>query len=287
MKITVYGMTMVGRVLAAVLAAKGHTVRRVDFTFPTVDEPGLSDLEFTWRTRGTLGDISTDKRLISDADVVWVGYDIPVDSDGFADVDYIKARVAEIYGYLRPGQLVLISSQVPVGTTAEIAADFCASSEHGKEVQWGYVAENMRVGKAVVYLTHPDRWVIGLRHGAGHDLAYEALVDFNCPMHFMEIESAELVKNATNAWLAMNITFANEIARVAHLKQADAGEVWLGLKTDDRMKGAPLRPGEPYSPEHLGRDIAYLNRISREHEQPLSVINAVPVSNYLHRDSVI
>jgi UDPglucose 6-dehydrogenase len=101
-------------------------------------------------------------QAVSGAEVVWVTYDTPVDDEDQADVAFVVARVARLFPYLTSGTLVLISSQIPVGTTRHLEQAY-AVAYPAQPVTFAYAPENLRLGRAIRTFTHPERVVVGIR----------------------------------------------------------------------------------------------------------------------------
>ena len=137
---------------------------------------------------------------LSGAEVVWVAYDTPVDENDLADVEFVLARITKVFVHLAPGTLLLISSQLPVGTTRRLEkalAEVCPN----KPISLAYSPENLRLGKAIEVFTNPDRVVVGLRlDNPGSTVDREriaALLEpFTSRIEWMTVESAEMSKHA-------------------------------------------------------------------------------------------
>ncbi len=239
MKVCVLGLWHLGTVTAACLASGGHHVTGLDFDEtvitnlkkgqPPLFEPGLEDLVKKGIQSGTL-DFSTDPaQAVSEAKVIWVAYDTPVDDDDNADVNYVIERVGKLFPHLKSGQEVLISSQLPVGTSAHLEKLF-AKARPNLQVSFSYSPENLRLGKAISVFTQPDRVVIGTRSENSRKIFSELLSPFTDHIEWMSVESAEMTKHALNAFLATSVTFINEIASICEQVGADAKEVERGLK---------------------------------------------------------
>jgi len=244
MNVCVLGLWHLGTVTASCLASGGHRVTGLDFNEsviadlrngnPPLFEPGLEDLVKKGIQEGAL-DFTTDPAQgPRDAQVIWVAYDTPVDDDDNADVDYVVECVSRLFPYLKPGQEVLISSQLPVGTSKRLEVLF-ARARPDAHVSFSYSPENLRLGKAISVFTQPDRVVIGLRSEKSRKVFTELLRPFTDHIEWMSVESAEMTKHALNAFLAASVTFINEIASVCEQVGADAKEVERGLKSESRI----------------------------------------------------
>ena len=178
MKVCVYGLWHLGTVTAACLASGGHevmgldpdagTVERLQTGRPPLFEPGLEDLVGQGLKQGTLEFTTDVRRAVAGAEILWVAFDTPVDDEDRADVEYVAQRVAEMFPHLSAGSLVLISSQLPVGTTRRFERAY-ASAFPATPVTFAYSPENLRLGKALAVFTNPDRVVAGVRSASDRD----------------------------------------------------------------------------------------------------------------------
>lgn len=300
MTVTVFGLWHLGAVTAACLAAAGHLVTGLDFDPGVVSglnagrspvfEPGLDDLLRAGLATGRLA-FTTDARAVSGADVVWVTYDTPVDEDDRADVEHVLERVRGVFPFLRDTTLVLISSQLPVGTTRHLEQEFAdyslghsASHDGSRNVMFAYSPENLRLGKAISAFTQPDRIVAGVSSPAARQRLATLLDPLTNRIEWMSIESAEMTKHALNAFLATSVTFINEIAALCEQVGADAAEVERGLKSEHRIgPGAYLAPGGAFAGGTLARDVVCLSEIGSARAVPTHLLRAVKESNDAHR----
>ena len=293
MKVCVLGLWHLGTVTAACLASGGHQVIGVDFDEsviadlrlgkPPLFEPGLEDLVKKGIHAGAL-DFSTDlAQAVCEAQVIWVAFDTPVDDDDKADVEYVIKCISRLFPHLKAGQELLISSQLPVGTSKHLEKLF-KKTRPDIQVSFSYSPENLRLGKAISVFTQPDRVVIGTRSDTSRKLFTELLSPFTDHIEWMSVESAEMTKHALNAFLATSVTFINEIATICEQVGADAKDVERGLKSESRIgPKAYLGPGGAFSGGTLARDIAFLSTIGQEHKLPLRLFPAIKASNDAHK----
>ncbi|HET7515174.1 MAG TPA: nucleotide sugar dehydrogenase [Gaiella sp.] len=285
MRICVAGLWHLGVVTAACVAAAGHRVVAFDEDAAVVaglsngvlpvDEPGLAELVAQGLADATLEFTDRREQALADAELVWIAYDTPVAEDDRADVEFVLARARAIVDASDPSAVILISSQLPVGTTRLL-------ERPGRTL--AYSPENLRLGDAVAAFTRPDRIVVGVRPQADRRRIEELLGAFSGRIEWMGVESAELVKHGINAFLAMSISFANELGGIAERVGADAAEVERGLKTEGRIgPRAYVRPGAAFAGGTLARDIDYLTRIGDREGVPTLLLAAVRASNDEHR----
>ena len=293
MNICVLGLWHLGTVTAACLASGGHNVIGLDFEpavaaslaagKPPLFEPGLEELVKAGLASGHLR-FTTDVAVAAgEADIVWVAYDTPVDNEDRANVDYVIGRAARLFSHLRDDAFVLLSSQVPVGTTRRLEQMF-ASESRGRTVGFAYSPENLRLGKAIDVFRQPDRVVVGVRSQADREKAAEVLRPFTERIEWMSVESAEMTKHALNAFLATSVTFINEIAVLCEQVGADATEVERGLKSEARIgPKAYLSPGAAFAGGTLARDIVFLSQLGEAHGVATPLLSSVKSSNDAHR----
>lgn len=268
MKIAVCGLWHLGSVIAGCLASVGHQVVGYDDSSaePRPSEPGLQELLRAVRFTADRAD------ALRGAEVVWIAWDTPVDEDDRADVDFVIARAESLFEFLEEGTLVVVSSQLPVGSVARLERR-CPRSVH-----FACAPENLRLGKAIEAFTHADRFVIGTRDHADRARLEAVLAPFGRPIEWMSVESAEMTKHALNAFLATSVAFINEIAVVCEQHGADARDVARALKSDPRIGlRAYLNPGAAFAGGTLARDVQFLAPRS-------PMMAAVKASNDRHRD---
>ena len=213
--------------------------------------------------------------------MAWVTFDTPVDEDDHADVDFVLDRVKSILPNLEPASVVLISSQLPAGSTHQLEA---ACSGLDKKVSFAYSPENLRLGKAIDVFTHPDRIVVGTRSDEDKEKIKALLAPITDKIEWMSVESAEMTKHALNAFLATSVVFINEIAALCEHVGADAKEVERGLKSEVRIgQNAYLGPGGAFAGGTLARDIAFLIDSGVRYQQPTFLFSAVKTSNDAHK----
>lgn len=294
MNVCVLGLWHLGTVTAACLASGGHLVAGLDFHADTVRklqsgqpplfEPGLEDLVKRGLAEKRLRFTTEAAEAVRGAQVVWVTYDTPVDDQDRADVEFVCERVRHVFPYLEAGTLMLISSQLPVGTTQRLELMYALQAAGpDRPVTFGYSPENLRLGKAIQSFTQPDRVVVGLRANADRARVAALLQPFTDRIEWMSVESAEMTKHALNAFLAASVTFINEIAALCEQVGADAREVERGLKTESRIgPRAYLGPGAAFAGGTLARDIAFLTDIAAERQVPLHLIPSVRAGNDEH-----
>ncbi|MEK7750657.1 MAG: nucleotide sugar dehydrogenase [Acidobacteriota bacterium] len=217
------------------------------------------------------------------AQVVWVTFDTPVREDDVADSDFVRLGLEALFPHIGDGTLVLVSSQVPVGFTAQAEAAFrnCCP---GRRASFAYSPENLRLGKALDGFRRPERIVVGVRNEGDRSRLTRLLSPFCQNLEWMGVESAEMTKHALNAFLATSVSFINELATLCEKVGADAKEVERGLKTESRIgPKAYLSPGSAFAGGTLARDVSALAQIGRHVGVPTHLLCAVSASNNAHK----
>jgi len=285
LRVCVAGLWHLGVVTAACAAAAGHRVVAYDEDASVVeglrngvlpvDEPGLAELVQQGLAAETLVLTNSMEEALEGADLVWIAYDTPVDEEDRADVAYVLERARALVAAAGPDAVILISSQLPVGTTRLL-------EEPARTL--AYSPENLRLGAAIAAFTEPERIVVGIRAAGDRARIEELLGAFSDRIEWMGVESAELVKHGVNAFLALSVTFANELAGIAERVGADAAEVERGLKTERRIGArAYLRPGGAFAGGTLARDVEYLTQIGEREGVATQLLGAVRASNEEHK----
>jgi len=287
--ITVFGLWHLGCVTAACCAQHYKTIgldldedriQQLSEGRAPLLEPGLDPLLQEGLDSGNLRFSCNPKEALHDTRVLWVTLDTPVDDDDHADVDWVVGQLRAILQFLSPGTVVLISSQVPVNTTQALEREFASSG-----LLFAYSPENLRLGKALEIFRNPDRIVVGTRHPETRQVLSGIMEKFSNNILWMSIESAEMTKHAINSFLALSVTFANELARLCEKTGANAHEVAQGLKSESRIGPmAYVSPGGAFAGGTLARDVQFLKTLGSLRQESLFVIPAILESNQYHKN---
>ncbi|MGC1181138.1 MAG: UDP-glucose/GDP-mannose dehydrogenase family protein [Methyloceanibacter sp.] len=292
MNISMIGAGYVGLVSAACFSEFGWTVTCVDKDASKIEqlrkgsvpiyEPRLDELLQRNLRMGRIDFATELAHSIGDADLVFLAVGTPMRrGDGHADLSFVFQAVEELAPHLNGFTVIATKSTVPVGTSREIErrlkalrpdADFALCSN----------PEFLREGSAIYDFMHPDRVLVGCddeRARALMERLYKPLTLRNAPVIFVSRESAELAKYAANAFLAMKISFINEIADLCEAAGADVQEVATAIGADGRIGGKFLHPGPGYGGSCFPKDVAALIRSAREARSPLSLIEQVQTVN--------
>jgi UDPglucose 6-dehydrogenase len=288
--IGVIGLWHLGCVTAACLADAGNHVIGVDpdpalvaglgAGNPPVSEPGLTAMLARNATRLQF---TCQPRALCDARRAWVTFDTPVDDEDNADVEWVLARAVELLTPLPADSLVVVSSQLPVGSIARLS-ERCAAQRGDAGLRFACVPENLRLGHALESFRAPDRIVAGARSERDRAELAELLAPFGSQVQWMRVESAEMTKHALNGFLATSVAFINEVAEICESVGADAQEVSRGLKSEQRIgPRAYLGPGDAFAGGTLARDIGFLRELARHRGLPAHVFAGVADGNSAHK----
>lgn len=293
MKICMIGAGYVGLVSAACFSDFGWTVNCVD-NDPSrlaalkagqspIYEPGLEALMERNVKAGRLVFTDDLKTSVANADVVFLAVGTPMRrGDGYADLSYVFSAVEETAQYLDGFTVITTKSTVPVGTSREIERRLKAKRPDA-DVAVCSNPEFLREGSAIQDFTHPDRVLVGTDDPRARDVMerlYKPLALRGSPVMFVERESAELAKYAANAFLALKISFINEIADVCEAVGADVQEVASAIGRDRRIGDKFLHPGPGYGGSCFPKDVSALVRTAREARAPVSIIEQVERVNH-------
>jgi len=296
MKICVQGLWHLGSVTAACLASVGHDISGLDSDSNTIKklamgkapifEPGLDELLQSGITNEKIKFFISPAEALVGVEVLWVTFDTPVDDEDLADVGYVLTQIKASLPFLAEGAMVLVSSQMPVGSIYKLEV-FAHQNLPTKKLSFAYSPENLRLGKALDVFLNPDRIVVGVRNEHSRHVLEKLLTPITNSLEWMSVESAEMTKHAINAFFAISVTFANEIAAICEFVGADAKEVERGLKTEARIgHKAYVSPGGPFAGGTLARDISFLCIESHLHQLNTPLLSAVRPSNNEHKNWV-
>ncbi|HCB75189.1 MAG TPA: UDP-glucose 6-dehydrogenase [Sphingomonas bacterium] len=292
MRIVMIGSGYVGLVSGACFADFGHDVVCVDKDAGKIDklkaggipiyEPGLDALVAKNVAAGRLSFTTDLAGPVGEAEVVFIGVGTPTRrGDGHADLSYVYGAAKEIAAALKRFTVVVTKSTVPVGTGDEVeriiretnpAAEFAVASN----------PEFLREGAAIEDFKRPDRIVVGIedeRARGPMEQVYRPLYLNKAPVLFTRRRTSELIKYAANAFLAMKITFINEVADLCEKVGADVQEVSRGIGLDNRIGGKFLHAGPGYGGSCFPKDTLALVKTAQDYDSPLRLIETTVAVN--------
>lgn len=297
MKLSVIGCGYLGAVHAAAMASLGHEVIGIDIDQSKIDalaagkapffEPGLPELLTENHSTGRLS-FSTDFSALADATVHFIGVGTPQLHGGKgADLQYVYAAVDSLLPFLKPGDLVVGKSTVPVGTAESLAA---IVGPTGAELAWN--PEFLREGFAVKDTIEPDRIVYGVRSQRAVDIlnqVYSTAIEANTPLVVTDYPTAELVKTAANAFLATKISFINAMAEIAEVTGADVTQLADAIGYDVRIGRKFLNAGVGFGGGCLPKDIRAFSARAEEigRGESIAFLKEVDAINLRRRERVV
>lgn len=300
MKLAVIGTGYVGLVTGTCFAETGNNVTCVDIDINkvnklkggqvTIFEPGLEKLFLRNQKEGRLHFTTSIEEAIENAQVIFLALPTPPGEDGSADLSYILSVAATLGKLLKPTEYKVIvdKSTVPVGTADKVKATILSNSDGNIEHAFDVVSnpEFLREGVAVDDFMKPDRVVIGTTSDKAikvmNDL-YAPFVRQGNPIIFMDESSAELTKYAANSFLAVKISFMNEIAHLCEKMGADVDMVRKGIGSDERIGKRFLFPGIGYGGSCFPKDVKALAKSSKDLEYDFKILKAVMDVNEIQK----
>ena len=272
-----------------VIAADGdvHKIERLKLGKAPLFEPGLDDLiqrGLLQRRLTFTNDVADAVRGIRD---VWLMFDSPVNERDESDLTEIFATIKEIAPNLEPDTAILVSAQVPIGTCEEIAAVIrvCRPSLNFGIV---YMPENLRLGQAIERFKKPPLPVIGSDDAAALDRVERLLKPFGENWERVSLRTAEMTKHALNGFLAMSITFGNELGNLCDELGADGHRLAEVLRLEPRIgSSAMLFPGLGFSGGTLARDLQTLRGLGDQFGVDTPMLDGVQASNQAQNNMVV
>ncbi len=288
MKIAMIGTGYVGLVSGVCLSDFGHEVVCVDNNPDKLSllrsgktpifEPGLDSLMARNTAAGRLSFTDDLKEATTGADAVFIAVGTPSRrGDGHADLSFVFGAVRDVARALSHPTVIVTKSTVPVGTNQKVAEIL---AEERPDLTCDVVSnpEFLREGAAIDDFMHPDRVVVGVNsaHGAAVMAEiYRPLSLRDYPVLTTDLETAEMIKYAANAFLATKVTFINEIAMLCEKTGADVKEVAMGMGFDSRIGPKFLQAGPGYGGSCFPKDTKALARIGQDNATPLQIVETV------------
>jgi len=292
MQITMIGTGYVGLVSGACFADFGHRVTCVDKDAGKIErlhqnimpiyEPGLDALVADNVAAGRLTFTTDTESAVADADVIFIAVGTPSRrGDGHADLSYVYAAVREVAAAVKKPVVIVNKSTVPVGTGDEVErivrevapdADICVVSN----------PEFLREGAAIDDFKRPDRIVVGTEDPRAREVmqeVYRPLFINQSPLMFTARRSSELIKYAANAFLAVKITFINEMADLCEAVGANVQDVSRGIGLDNRIGSKFLHAGPGYGGSCFPKDTLALLKTAEDFEAPVKIVEATVAVN--------
>ena len=299
MKIAVIGTGYVGLVSGACFSEFGFTVTCIDKDAGKIGsleqgvmpiyEPGLDDLVARNVAAGRLS-FSTDLGpSVADADAVFIAVGTPTRrGDGHADLSFVYRAAEELAVFLTGYTVVVTKSTVPVGTGREVEA---LIRQANPDAQFDVASnpEFLREGAAISDFMRPDRVVVGTESDAARNVMralYRPLYLIETPILFTNLETSELIKYASNAFLAVKISYINQMADLCEQVGANVHDVAKGMGLDKRIGNKFLHPGPGYGGSCFPKDTLALARTADQHGAPVTIVDAVVAYNAARKQAM-
>jgi len=295
LKIAVIGTGYVGLVSGVCFSETGVEVTCIDNNQDKIDKLNRGEIPIYEPTLDVLmrRNFSEDRLKftldlragIENADIIFLALPTPESEDGSADLSYVLKMAETLSGMITSYKVIVNKSTVPVGTAAKVQAIFDEKCKVKVDVVSN--PEFLREGFAVEDFLKPDRIVIGSSSEAAIELMtklYKPFVRQGNPIFIMDEKSAELTKYAGNAFLAMKISFMNEMANIAEKVGANIELVRKGIGTDHRIGGAFLYAGLGYGGSCFPKDVKAIQKIASDNDYDFKLVNSVLEVNQLQRE---
>ncbi|MCD7034495.1 UDP-glucose/GDP-mannose dehydrogenase family protein [Metabacillus sp. GX 13764] len=285
MNIAVVGTGYVGLVTGVCLSEIGHHITCVDIDERKVEkmrqgispifEPGLDDLMKENISRGRLNFTTNHKEAFADARVIYIAVGTPQRPDGQADLRFVEQVAKDIAGNIEKDVVVVTKSTVPVGTNEHVKSIVLEYLQKDVKVDVVSNPEFLREGSAVKDTFEGDRIVIGAENEEAAAVLEEVNKPFGIPIFKTDIRSAEMIKYASNAFLATKISFINEIANLCEKLEANVEDVASGMGMDDRIGNKFLKAGIGYGGSCFPKDTNALVQIASYVQHDFNLLKSV------------
>jgi len=292
MKLAVIGTGYVGLVSGACFSEFGFDVTCIDKDAGKIDsikagimpiyEPGLEDLVARNVAASRLHFTTELGPVVAEADAVFIAVGTPTRrGDGHADLTYVFDAARELAGHLTGYTVIVTKSTVPVGTGREVESIIRTTSPNA-DFDVASNPEFLREGAAISDFMRPDRVVVGAESERAQDVLralYRPLYLIETPILVTSLETSELIKYASNAFLAVKISYINQMADLCEKVGADVHDVARGMGLDKRIGNKFLHPGTGYGGSCFPKDTLALVRTAEDHDAGLGIVNEVVAYN--------
>ena len=303
MKISIIGTGYVGLVQGAVMADFGAEVICMDVNKERIKdlnedkipifEPGLKEVILKNKKAKRIEFTTDIKYAVEKSQVIFIAVGTPANEDGSADLEYVLQVAENIGKYINEYKVIVDKSTVPVGTGKQVREIIEKELEkRGKKIEFDIVSnpEFLREGKALGDCQRPDRVVIGTDSVKAREImkkVYDVLYINETPFLFTDLETAELIKYASNAFLAVKISFINEIALLAEKVGANTQEIARSMGMDGRISPKFLHCGPGYGGSCFPKDTKAIVSIGKKYGEDMYVIQAAIDANEKQKRKVI
>lgn len=289
MKIAIMGCGYVGLVTGTCFASLGNSVTCVDIDKDKIKqlqngkvpiyEPGLDQLIKEGVRSKNLSFTSNLQMAVRRADIIFIAVGTPPRPNGEADLSYVEDVTRQIAREITSYKIIVEKSTVPVNTGENIRKTLATHTKKGAKFDVASNPEFLREGSAVNDFLNPDRIVLGVESKKVRDALSELYKPLKAPIIFTDIKSAEIIKHASNSFLATKISFINAISQVCELAGADVEQVALGMGYDRRIGKSFLNAGIGFGGFCFPKDLSAFIRISEKLGYDFKLLRAVEEIN--------
>lgn len=297
MKITLIGTGHVGLITGTCLAEIGHMVTCYDIDQDKIKllkqgclpfyEPGLTEMVKKNIENGRLSFTYNDRDALSNSEFIYITVGTPMGPDGKIDLRYLYAAADRIAEHITKEVIIVTKSTVPIGTNRIIKERIQAASNSQALIGVVSNPEFLREGSSIHDTFFADRIIIGSDSKYATEAIAEINQPFGIPIFKTDLESAELIKYSSNAFLATKISFINEIAQLCEKVGADIEDVAYGMGLDSRIGSKFLSAGIGYGGSCFPKDVNALIDTAAEHKVDLNIIKAANAVNQNQQDVLI
>ena len=293
MKIAVVGSGYVGLVTGACFSELGNDVicvdideekiRKLNNDIMPIYEPGLDEIVKRNRKEKRLTFTTDLKEAIAKSEIIFICVGTPPKENGDADLSYVENVARTIADVMDSYKLIVDKSTVPVQTGEKVAKTIRAYNRHKVEFDVVSNPEFLREGSAVNDFMHPDRIVVGCESEKAKQMMEKIYSPLKSKILFTDIKSAEIIKHASNSFLATKISFINAVANICELAGADVEKVAEGMGMDKRIGSQFLNAGIGYGGFCFPKDAEAFIRISEKLGYDFRLLKATPEKKQLHK----
>ncbi len=288
-KVCMIGTGYVGLVTGTCLSEIGHRVICVDKVHSKIDtlnaggipiyEPGLGSLVKKNKRAKRLSFTTNLRQAVQASDLVFIAVNTPPLPDGSADLSYVEASTREVVAAATGYKPLVEKSTVPVQTGERIMNVLSALNKNTKLIEVASNPEFLREGTAIQDFLHPDRIVIGVESKKAEKILRELYAKIKAPLVVTDIKSAELIKHASNSFLALKISYTNAIAQICERVGADVTQVAEGMGLDKRIGRSFLNAGIGYGGSCFPKDVSAFIKIADKIGYDFALLKAVQTIN--------
>jgi UDPglucose 6-dehydrogenase len=295
--VCIIGTGYVGLVTGACLANLGHKVICVDKDKSKIDvlnaggipiyEPGIEPLVKKLKKNGRLRFSTNIEEGVKSSEVIFIAVNTPPLADGGADLSFVEACTREVSRHANGYKLLVEKSTVPVQTGERIQRTLADMKITHEMIEVASNPEFLREGSAVEDFSNPDRVVIGVQSKRAEKILRDLYAKIKGPLIVTDIKSAELIKHASNSFLAMKISYINAIAQICERVGADVMKVAEGMGFDKRIGRSFLNAGIGYGGSCFPKDVSAFIKIAEKNGYDFQLLKATETINSAQRELVI